>query len=210
MTRREGIDVEEAEEEVFEDTEEHPAEEGVAEQPQTNVQKAASKHQRTSSEVDYGIEKAHPNGGAQNTVVPAKQEKQTAPTPTPATKPPQPTATSTPRSPPPVTASRTHLSPPAQTPRRPISRKSTSKPSSQNALLAQARALFAALSNLATNMTGALQKNPTAMLRFLLFALMFVGMASQKVVREKLRRVLERAWEKMRGTVGMGVKVSYI
>lgn len=55
-----------------------------------------------------------------------------------------------------------------------------------------------------------MQKNPSAMLRFLLFVLVFVGAASQRVVRERLRRVAGGAWEKVRGTLGMGVRVSYI
>ena len=55
-----------------------------------------------------------------------------------------------------------------------------------------------------------MQKNPTAMLRFLLFVLMFVIAASQARVRERVKKVVGGMWEKIRGTVGMGVKVSYI
>jgi hypothetical protein len=208
VTRRESFDAADVDE-VFEDTEEHPAEETrdgpeQQSQSQSQSQEATSKHQRTSSEVDYGIERAHPNGATQTTA-PSKQP--TGPTATP--KPPQPT--STPRSPPPpsATPTRTHFSPPAQTPRRPAQRKS-SRPTSQNTLAAQARALFQALSNLARSMATSLQKNPTAVLRLLLFVLMFVVVAGQKHIREKAKRVLGRAWEKLRGTVGMGVKVSYI
>ncbi|KIW69850.1 hypothetical protein PV04_02173 [Phialophora macrospora] len=210
VTRRESFDAADADE-VFEDTEEHPTDETPdgpeqQSQSQSQSQKATSKHQRTSSEVDYGIERAHPNGGTKTTA-PLKQEKPpTEPTATP--KSPQPTSAA--RSPPPSTIpTRTHFSPPAQTPRRPAQRKS-SKPTSQNTLAAQARALFQALSNLARNMATTLQKNPTAVLRLLLFVLMFVLVAGQKHIREKAKRVLGRAWEKLRGTVGMGVKVSYI
>ncbi|OCT49540.1 peroxin 26 [Cladophialophora carrionii] len=209
VTRRESIDAGDGQEEVFEDTEEHPTEDAPnSQQQQSQSPKATSKHQRTSSEVDYGIERAHPNGGT-HTTAPSRPEKPlTEPTATP--KIPQPT--STPKSPPPpsATPTRSHLSPPAQTPRRPAQRKSPKSASSQNTLAAQARALFQALSNLARSMATTLQKNPTAMLRFLLFVLMFVVVAGQKHIREKAKRVLGRGWEKLRSTVGMGVKVSYI
>lgn len=211
-TKRESIDLEE-EEEVFEDTEEEPQSQPVDQEASgtATTSQAQSKHQRTSSEVDYGIERAHPNGGTNSTAA-TKSEKDTTKSenPAPMSKvPPQPIPT--PRSPPPPSAARTHLSPPAQTPRRPAQRKSSkASASSQRGLAAQARALYTALSNLARNMAITLQKNPTAMLRFLLFVLMFVVAASQKVIRERVRRVLGGAWEKVRGTVGMGVKVSYI
>lgn len=214
--------LEQAEEDIFEETEE---EFPVQQEPTSGASlgapsqsQGASKHQRTSSEVDYGIERAHPNGGH----APAQQENTTskAAKDTPLTKlPPQPTSSSpsAARSPPPPpaaaasssasTINRTHLSPPAQTPRRPTRKPKTA---SQNALLAQARALFLALSNLARNLAGTISKNPTAMLRFLLFVLAFVMAFSQRQVRERVRRVMDKSWEKVRGTVGMGVKVSYI
>ncbi|EXJ66532.1 uncharacterized protein A1O5_10201 [Cladophialophora psammophila CBS 110553] len=205
-----------AEEDVFEDTEEQPSQEegtgptGTTAEISSPSQTGASKHQRTSSEVDYGIERAHPNGGAH-----AAAKQNTISTVSSSNLPPQPVLT--PQSPPPPGPSsssihgRTHFSPPAQTPRRPPTRKNSSKSSSsQNVLAAQARQLFLALSNLVRNLATTLQKNPTAMLRFLLFVLAFVIAFSQKQIREKTREVARRAWEKLRRTVGMGVKVSYI
>ncbi|KIW88300.1 uncharacterized protein Z519_10867 [Cladophialophora bantiana CBS 173.52] len=205
-----------AEEDVFEDTEEQPSQEegtgptGTTTEITSPSQTGASKHQRTSSEVDYGIERAHPNGGAH-----AAAKQSTISTVSSSNLPPQPVTT--PQSPPPPGPSsssihgRTHFSPPAQTPRRPATRKNSSKSSSsQNVLAAQARQLFLALSNLVRNLATTLQKNPTAMLRFLLFVLAFVVAFSQKQIREKTREVARRAWGKLRGTVGMGVKVSYI
>ena len=59
-------------------------------------------------------------------------------------------------------------------------------------------------------MSITMQKNPTSVLRMLLFVLMFVVAASQAKIREKVKRVLEGGWAKVRGTVGMGTKVSYI
>ncbi|OQU99244.1 hypothetical protein CLAIMM_04906 [Cladophialophora immunda] len=206
-----------ADEDVFEDTEEvfskqeGTAAAGTTEEVVSPSQNGTSKHQRTSSEVDYGIERAHPNGGTHATA--SKDQTSTIASSPMTSLPPQPVPTS--RSPPPPGPSsssihgRTHFSPPAQTPRRPAARKN-SKSSSQNTLTAQARQLFLALSNLVRNLATTLQKNPTAMLRFLLFVLAFVVAFSQKQIREKTREAARRAWEKLRRTLGMGVKVSYI
>jgi hypothetical protein len=59
-------------------------------------------------------------------------------------------------------------------------------------------------------MSVTLWKNPTSMLRFLLFVLAFVMAFSQKQVRERARRITNQSWEKVRATIGMGTKVSYI
>ncbi|EXJ76847.1 hypothetical protein A1O3_10492 [Capronia epimyces CBS 606.96] len=172
--------------------------------------KTTSRHQRTSSEVDYGIEKEHPNGAQ---VVPQQASATTTEENTPSrpltSLPPQPMSSTAGLRSPPVPSSRDHnqLSPPAQTPRRPIRK---SKASNQTSILAQARQLLLALSNLARNMAGAISQNPATLLRFLLFVLAFIMAFSQRQVREKARRLVESGWQKVRGTVGMGVKVSYI
>jgi hypothetical protein len=208
-------DVLDADDEVFEDSEERLTTEDEESQPQSTTQKATSKHQRTSSEVDYGIENVHPNSNTKpsspptpTTSIPAPSLPTSVSTPS-TTKQSQPTAA---RSPPPPSATRTHFSPPATTPRRPVHHKSSKSPAntSQNPLVAQARALYLALSHLVRNMTSALQKNPTSMLRFLLFVCVFLVAASQRRLRERVHRVTAQAWNKIRGTVGMGVKVSYI
>ena len=169
------------------------------EQPQQNGHKG---HQRTSSEVDYGIESTHPSGTSQS-------PSQSIPkSPPPATKPltslpPQPEPT-----PKPSTSRPPHLSPPAQTPRRAPQRRS--KAQQQKGLTAQARALFTALSNLTRNLGGALVGNSNAVFRLLLFLLAFFMAFSRREIRERVQAVLGKGWEKMRRTVGMGVKVSYI
>ena len=159
-------------------------------------------HQRTSSEVDYGIEKAHPTA-TQTTSrsPPATTENQK-----------QPPMTSLPPQPEPATPSQpshsSHLSPPAQTPRRPQRR--SSKAQQQNPLIAHARHLFAALSNLARNLAGSVSANPTAIFRMLLFLVAFLMAFSRREVRDRLKQIFGKSWEKVRNTVGMGVKVSYI
>ncbi len=208
-------DIDEAEQDVFEDTEEdlHPPEPTLSEQGHTrepHLSRTASKHQRTSSEVDYGIEKEHPNG---THVAPKPEDKTSTAKPSNEAAmsklPSQPIpSTTSPRSPPvPSSVSRSTLSPPAQTPRRPTRK---SKASNQNTMLAQARQLFVTLSNLARNLAGTISKNPTSLLRFLLFILAFVMAFSQRQVRERARRMANTSWEKVRATIGMGTKVSYI
>ena len=183
-------------EEYYSDEGPTPNANGTTEEQHTNGHRKG--HQRTSSEVDYGIEKDHPNGTT-STQPPAT-----------ITKPPQqPPMTSLPPQPEPNTPSirPLQLSPPAQTPRHPVRR---SKAQSQNTLLAQARHLLTALSNLARNLSGTVMGNPTAMFRFLLFVLAFVIAFSRREVRERLRRVFGSSWDKIARTVGMGTKVSYI
>jgi len=166
----------------------------------------ASTHQRTSSEVDYGIEKAHPNG--QHPAAKRVNGKPIARVAGPLTNlPPQSEPLLPPPIPTPTSAARSQLSPPAQTPRRPTRKP---KSASRNVLLAQVRRLFLALSSLAHTMAGAVTRNPTALLRMLVFLVALLMVLGRREVREQVRRVLEKSWTSVKRTVGMGVKVSYI
>lgn len=62
------------------------------------------------------------------------------------------------------------------------------------------------LQHLITNMTHSLSKNPMALLRFLFFVLGLIVALSRRDVKERIAR----GWDKVRQTMGMGVKVSYI
>ncbi|EXJ86271.1 hypothetical protein A1O1_06641 [Capronia coronata CBS 617.96] len=205
-----------AEIDVFEDTEEGmptftASGTGQGDEAESQTQsKPAFRHQRTSSEVDYGIEKEHPNGAHLAPQKPNTTVSDAKPPSNPLTNlPPQPMSSTAAShtSPLPSSKARNQLSPPAQTPRRPTRKP---KAANQNTLLAQARQLFLALSNLGRNMAGAISKNPTKLLRFLLFVLAFLMAFSQRQLREKTKRMVDTSWQKIRGTVGMGVKVSYI
>jgi hypothetical protein len=44
----------------------------------------------------------------------------------------------------------------------------------------------------------------------MLFVLAFIVAFSRREIRERARRIVGTSWNKVRGTVGMGVKVSYI
>jgi len=71
-------------------------------------------------------------------------------------------------------------------------------------------ATFAAMQTLLLQTAQTLSSNPMALLRTVLFLLMFALAFGKREVRERLRRILRKIWDKLRGTVGMGVKVSYI
>jgi hypothetical protein len=49
-----------------------------------------------------------------------------------------------------------------------------------------------------------------ALMRFMMFLLAFVLVLARRDLRERLKRMLDDSWGKVKQTVGMGVKVSYI
>ena len=155
-------------------------------------------HRRTNSEVDYGIESnpvsaaaALPDAnGAKPLLAPSPPRKATSP------------------SPPSRGGPRSQLSPPIHTPKDRRVRKPAQAKS--NDMISQARNLFRALQNLALNMAGALTKNPTQLFRMMLFVLAFIVAFSRREIRARAKRIAGQSWSKIRSTVGMGVKVSYI
>lgn len=163
----------------------------VAEELRRAPEQNGGVHRRSSSEVDYGIEKSHPSGTP--TSVNAAESKPAAaksrPTPGPA-------------------SGRTQFSPPAETPKHRPVRKSPQ--SHSNGILTQARQLVRALQSLVRNVAGTVTSNPTAFFRAFLFVLAILMAFSRREVRERVRRIVGSSWDKIRGTVGMGVKVSYI
>ena len=60
------------------------------------------------------------------------------------------------------------------------------------------------------HMGQSLANNPMAMLRVVLFLIALLMALARRDVRDRVVRVTGPAWAKIRGTVGMGVKVSYI
>ena len=66
--------------------------------------------------------------------------------------------------------------------------------------------LQSAILSASRTMTG----SNTALLRLLMFIAAFLTLMARRDLRVRLRRVLEGGWAKVKGTVGMGVKVSYI
>lgn len=74
----------------------------------------------------------------------------------------------------------------------------------------RATSFFAAFQTMIQQTAESLSQNPMAMMRAVLFLLMFALAFGRRDLRERVKRMIQRAWEKVRGTVGMGVKVSYI
>ncbi|KAL4976844.1 hypothetical protein BDW66DRAFT_44899 [Aspergillus desertorum] len=99
-------------------------------------------------------------------------------------------------------SSRTALSPPGS--------KNFKKPEKPETRAKQSQALAAMLRNIVQYLGKSIFKNPLLFLRSLLFLLGIVFALNRPNVRERIKRIAGSSWQKVRGTVGMGVKVSYI
>lgn len=86
------------------------------------------------------------------------------------------------------------------------SSKKQVKPESRN----QTRAVATMLRNLFKKIIQSVSGNPLSIARTLLFVLGILMAMSRQDVRERVHRITGSAWQKVKGTVGMGVKVSYI
>jgi hypothetical protein len=74
----------------------------------------------------------------------------------------------------------------------------------------RASTVFANVQNLISNTAHQMTANPMALFRTFLFLLAFTLAIGRRDLRERIMRILRNAWDKVRRTVGMGVKVSYI
>jgi cation transport ATPase len=74
----------------------------------------------------------------------------------------------------------------------------------------RASAMIASLQALIANTAQSMTANPMVIFRTLLFFIAFALAFGRRDLRERVMRILRNAWEKVRRTVGMGVKVSYI
>lgn len=90
---------------------------------------------------------------------------------------------------------------------RPAAKKAVSPPPG---LYRRAAALLSSLQAALANTAHSMTANPMAFFRTLLFLLAFALAMGRRDIRERVMRVVRVAWEKVRRTVGMGVKVSYI
>lgn len=141
-------------------------------------------HKRTSSEIDYGIEKGHPNGAPK----------------TKATKSAEKPSDSNVVDP----TGRTTFSP------SPEASKTSKKVEKSQPKARQSRTLINVLRNLLRSIAQIVSGNRMALLRTLFFMLGIMMALSRQDVRDRIRRITNTSWQKVKGTVGMGVKVSYI
>ena len=163
--------------------------ENAASRPRASGQNG-SIHRRTSSEVDYGIEKKQPKGSA----VPTAPKTKESATPSNSASG---AATGASRFPAAAEASRNRNV-----------RKSSQK--GPPVYLQHVRNLFRVMQSLVRNMATAIEANPTVLLKMLLSVLAIIMALSRRDIRGRARRILGKGWDKVMNTVGMGVKVSYI
>jgi hypothetical protein len=77
-------------------------------------------------------------------------------------------------------------------------------------LFNRASTMFAAVQTLIANTAHQMTANPMALFRTFLFLLAFTLAIGRRDLRDRIMRLLRTAYDKLRRTVGMGVKVSYI
>ena len=83
------------------------------------------------------------------------------------------------------------------------------KPGSRNTYR-RGIAVLTALQNLVLKMTQSMSRNPIVLLRTIFFIIAFLVALGRKDVRDRIGRIKGLGWNKIRGTVGMGMKVSYL
>ncbi|KAA6413864.1 MAG: hypothetical protein FRX48_02226 [Lasallia pustulata] len=156
-------------------------EEVAAELEYTERERGSKLHKRSDSEKDYGIERTPSAHGNGNSRSVASKE----------TIKPAKAAQS----------NRAQLSPTSRTP---------PKRKNQQSLYRRSAALLAAAQHLISNMAQSISNNPMVLLRTVLFLVGVIMTFSRRDIRDRLQRITDSSWDKVRRTVGMGVKVSYI
>jgi hypothetical protein len=97
--------------------------------------------------------------------------------------------------------------PPSRTSRTPATKKPVTPPPN---FYIRASMMFANIQKSISQTAHQMTANPMAFFRTLLFLLAFGLAFGRRDLRERVLGIMRRAWEKVRRTVGMGVKVSYI
>ncbi|KAI4615437.1 uncharacterized protein J4E87_009115 [Alternaria ethzedia] len=94
----------------------------------------------------------------------------------------------------------------SRTSRTPAKKPTTPPPGLYN----RASTMFANIHTMISDTAHHMTSNPMAFFRTLLFLLAFGLAFGRRHLRERILRIIRSAWDKVRRTVGMGVKVSYI
>ena len=159
-----------------------PVENFERESTDTVRQQPPLNHQRSESETDYGIE---------NTKSPPTPTT----APTPRSRPPKPI----PKTSEPIQPRSSHSSS-SRYPRKPPS----------TGIYKRSVALMSALQHIISNMTEQISRNPMGLLRFVLFLVGLIVALSRRDVKDRLSKLTGTGWDRVKRTVGMGVKVTYI
>ena len=85
-----------------------------------------------------------------------------------------------------------------------------SKKLGQNSTYGRAVALMNVLQQVMLNMAQSLSKNPMILFRTIFFLVALIVAFGRRDIRDRLNRITAKGWAKLKGTVGMGVKVSYL
>lgn len=170
----------ELERQIQEEEKRKKAEAAEQQRPQRN----GTGHKRTNTETDYGIDKNRPNGVAKGRS--SKADK---------------SSTSKPSS----SASGRTSFPPSSSSKNVKKAEKAAAPVSR-----RLHGLYNLLRNILQNVKHSVVGNPMAVLRTILFTLGILMALSRQDMRERIRRLTDSSWQKIRGTVGMGMKVSYI
>ena len=98
---------------------------------------------------------------------------------------------------------------------QPVSQNTTSLHSNtprsrQSDLIKRSLYMMTMLQKLVSHSILKLSHNPTTLLRLIIFLIGFIVTFTRQDLREQVRKIIGRSWDRVRRTVGMGVKVSYI
>lgn len=74
----------------------------------------------------------------------------------------------------------------------------------------RANLMMQRLQGVIEHLSSTFSTNPVFLMRLMAFVLGIIFMFSSRAIREKVQRILNGAWGKVRQTAGMGVKVSYM
>lgn len=110
---------------------------------------------------------------------------------------------------PPITKSISKPAPKTQPISKPTPGRSPPK-SARTSAYKRSAAIVASLQHVMKNLTQYISHNPTSLLQFILFLVGIVMTFSRRDVQYRVAKLTGTGWEKVKQTVGMGVKVSYI
>lgn len=95
---------------------------------------------------------------------------------------------------------------PKLTPKKDVTRR----PAINQSMFARLATMFSNLQTLILSTTQNLTSNPLLLLRTVLFILAFGLAFGRRELRNRIKRMVQNVWLSVKGTVGMGVKVSSI
>lgn len=79
-----------------------------------------------------------------------------------------------------------------------------------NTILNRSMAVLFTIQKLISNTALQISQNPAGLLRLVLFLVAIIAAFGRRDLRQRMRRLAGGGWDKVKQTVGMGVKVSYI